>query len=130
MRQGSLADLAGYQLDDATKASTPYYVSVAVKNVGSGDVGGSPIPLYLADSETPPLLINSSSFNNSFKTCPSQALPASFAAGASASTCLVYLAPNHGTMSAISFRPLMKFAPILWTGVVEPPLPATKKKSS
>ena len=37
--QGTIADLSTYVLDDRTKASTPYYVQVEVKNVGDGDVG-------------------------------------------------------------------------------------------
>lgn len=131
--QGTIADLSSYQLDDRTKASTPYYVQVAVKNLGNGDVGNTPVPLYLADNESPPLLINPSTFNNTFTKCPSRPLPASFPPNATTTGCLVYLVPNHGTMTAVSFRPLMAFEPIVWTGTVTPPptpKAKTKKKAS
>jgi hypothetical protein len=72
--QGTIADLASYSLDSRTKASTPYYVKVSVKNVGTGDVGRSPIPLLLVDNRN--TLLQPSKFENApFKKCPSLALP-------------------------------------------------------
>jgi hypothetical protein len=126
--QGSIADLSGYSLEERTRASTPYYVRVKVKNVGNGDVGRMPIPLYLVDNRTPKTLIIASSFTNSFTKCPSTPLPTTFAPQAEQSTCLVYLAPDHGTMTGVSFRGAdQKGDPILWTGAAIVP---TKKKAS
>jgi hypothetical protein len=120
-----LADFAGYVLDDRTRASTPYYVHVKVANVGTGDAGGTDVPLWAVDQDD--TLIHSSTFTNAFKRCPSTALPASFAPHATTTTCLVYLLPNHGTMTSASFRPLQAFAPIVWTGTVQTE-PAPVKK--
>ncbi len=117
-RQGKITDLSGYVLDERTSASTPYYVRVSVKNVGDGDVGQTPVPLWAVDATN--TLIQASSFTNSFAPCPSTALPATFPPNATADTCLVYLAPDHGTLTAVSFRPLQAFAPIVWTGEVTP----------
>ena len=129
VKQGTIADFSNYVLDDATKASTPYYVRVSVKNVGDGDVGQTPIPLLAVDGSN--TLIQASSFTNAFPSCPSKALPASFAPAASTTTCLVYLVPDHGELTGVSFRPLQAFAPILWTGTIDPPpTPAKKKKAS
>lgn len=128
-QQGSIADLSSYVLDDRTKASTPYYVHVAVKNVGDGDVGQTPIPLWAVDNTN--TLIQASSFTNAFTTCPSTALPTTFAPNATLTACLVYLVPNHGTLTGLSFRPLQAFAPIVWKGTVTPPAttaPAKKNK--
>jgi len=128
--QGTIADLSSYVLDDRTKASTPYYVNVTVKNVGDGDVGKTPIPLWAVDdSDT---LIQASSFTNAFTRCPSTALPTTFAPNATASACLVYLVPEHGKLTGLSFRPLQAVAPIVWSGTVTPPATPkkTKKKSS
>lgn len=125
--QGTIADLGSYVLDDRTKASTPYYVNVSVKNVGDGDVGQTPIPLWAVDdSDT---LIQASSFTNAYTKCPSTPLPTTFAPNATVTACLVYLVPNHGKLTGISFRPLQAVAPIVWTGTVNPPAtPAPTKK--
>jgi len=117
--QGTIADLSTYVLDDRTKASTPYYVKVSVKNVGDGDVGQTPIPLWAVDNAD--TLIQASSFTNSFTRCPSTPLPTTFAPNATLDTCLVYLVPNHGTLTGLSFRPLQAVAPIVWKGDVTPP---------
>jgi len=131
--QGSIADLGSYVLDDRTKASTPYYVDVAVKNVGDGDVGQTPIPLWAVDNAN--TLIQASSFTNSFSRCPSTPLPTTFAPNAAETTCLVFLVPDHGTLTGLSYRPLQAVAPVIWKGAVTPatpPAPAkkNKKKSS
>ena len=126
--QGTIADLSSYVLDDRTKASTPYYVNVTVKNVGDGDVGQTPIPLWAVDNAN--TLIQASSFTNSFTRCPSTPLPTSFAPNATIDACLVYLVPNHGTLTGLSFRPLQAVAPIVWNGDVTPPAtPPAKKKN-
>jgi hypothetical protein len=131
--QGSVADLSSYVLDDRTKASMPYYVDVTVTNVGDGDVGQTPIPLWAVDNAN--TLIQASSFTNSFSRCPSTPLPTTFAPNATLTTCLVFLVPDHGTLTGISFRPLQAVAPIVWTGDVTPAAAAptgqkTKKKKS
>ena len=128
VQQGSIADLGSYVLDEKTRASTPYYVSVTVKNVGTGDVGRTPIPLWAVDAND--TLIQASTFTNAFATCPSKPLPQSFAPAAETSTCLVYLIPDKGTLTGVSYRPVQAYAPILWTGTVEPPKSITKKKAS
>lgn len=123
---GSIADLANYALEERTRESTPYYVRVTVKNVGTGDLGRTPIPLYLVDNRN--TLIQPSRFTNSYTRCPSLPLPTTFGPQATLSTCLVYLAPDHGTMTGVSFRAVQEFAPILWKGTVS--VPAEKKKAS
>jgi hypothetical protein len=126
--RGSIADLSSYSLDDRTRASTVYYVRVSVKNVGTGDVGRSPIPLLLVDNRD--TLLQPSKFENApFTKCPSLPLPTAFGPNAAMSTCMVFLAPDHGTMTAMSFRPDQAQAPIVWKGVVTVPA-KTKKKAS
>lgn len=125
--KGRIADLSTYALEDQTRQSTPYYIRVSVKNVGSGDVGRTPIPLFLVDDRN--TLISASSFTNMFKKCPSAALPTTFGPQATLSTCLVYLAPDHGAMTGVSFRAVQEHAPIIWTGTVKIPVTTTKKAS-
>jgi len=129
VKQVSVDEFSAYRLEDRTKKSTPYFVKVTVKNVGEGDVGQTPIPLYLADNRTPPVLINPSTFDGvPFAKCPSPRLSASFGPGDSMDACLVYLAPDGGRISAMSFRAIQEFAPILWDGEVAIATTAQKSK--
>lgn len=127
--QGSIADLSGYTLDERTRASTPYYVRFTVKNIGDGDVGRTTIPLYLVDKGPPETLsVRASSFNNTFAKCPSAPFPTTFAPQAQLSTCLVYLVPDHGSMSGVSYRDAdSEGDPIVWTGAVTPAKAPAKK---
>jgi hypothetical protein len=129
--KGSIADFSSYVLDDRTKASTPYYVQVSVANVGNGDVGQTPIPLWAVDTAN--TLIQPSSFANSFSRCPSLPLPTTFAPSAVLTTCLVYLVPAGGSLTGVSYRPLQAYAPIVWTGALTvpatPTATPTKKKA-
>jgi hypothetical protein len=121
--------LSAWQLTDAQQKSTPYFVHVTVKNVGESDLGGRRVPLYVVNEDN--LLLESTPFASSFEACPSTALPDKFGPGAAADVCLVYLAPDHGSLEAVSFRPEETFDPIYWTGEVEkyvPPKPEKKKK--
>lgn len=120
---GQISDFGAYQLDDRTRKSKPYYVRVRAKNVGTGDLSHSPIPLYAVDSRN--TLIQASSFNNTFDKCPSTPLPAGFVGGKLVGGCLVYLVPAGGTLHEMSFRPLQNFEPITWQGPITPV--ATKK---
>lgn len=125
--RGAVSDFSGFILDDYTKASTPYYVTVEVKNVGEGDVGGAPVPLWGVDAND--VLLPPTSFTTTFRTCPSLPLPKKFGPDKTFSTCLVFLAPEKGTMESVSFRPNQDFDPIVWTGDIATPKPAPKKKA-
>jgi hypothetical protein len=123
--QGRVKDFSGFILDDYTRTSTPYYVDVDVKNVGEGTVRNAAIPLWGVDAEN--TLLPPASFTTTFKRCPSEKLPKRFKPDASFSTCLVFLAPDKGTMEAVSFRPNQEFDPIRWTGDIPTPTPEPKK---
>lgn len=125
VQTGRIADLAAFQLDAATKRATPYYVSVRVENVGTGDLGGAAVPLFAVDSED--TLVQPSTFTSAFDRCPSTPLPDEFGKGKKFTGCLVYLVPDGGELTAVSFRPLQTFEPITWEGKVQPPAPAKKK---
>ena len=128
VKEGQIKDFAAYQLDKRTAASKPYYVGVKVQNVGTGDLSRAGIPLLALDSRN--TLIQSSSFNNTFEKCPSTPLPAGFVADQKTRGCLVYLVPEGGTLTALSFRPLQAFEPILWKGDIEPAKKSKKTKTA
>ncbi|WP_460842157.1 hypothetical protein [Nocardioides marmoraquaticus] len=117
--KGRVRDLSAFQLDDATRASTPYYVRVRVANAGPDDLGGAAVPLFAVDGRD--TLVQPSSFTAEFERCPSTPLPEKFVADAKATRCLVYLLPDKGTLEAVSYRPLQSFEAITWTGDVARP---------
>ncbi len=117
LRQASIKDLSAWQLSDAQKKSTPYYVDTVIENVGDSDLGGREIPLYVVNEQN--VLLEATPFASSFKPCPSTPFPQKFKPGDSGRFCLVYLAPDKGELEAVSFRPVETFNPITWTGEVE-----------
>ncbi|GAB6986360.1 hypothetical protein [Nocardioides pyridinolyticus] len=125
LEQASIDDLSAWQLSDAQKKSTPYYVDAVIENVGDTDLGGRAIPLYVVNEKN--VLLESTPFASSFKPCPSTPFPKKFQPGDSGRFCLVYLAPEKGELVAVSFRPEETFNPITWTGEVEKPEPPKEK---
>lgn len=125
-QRGRLADFAGFILDDDYKKNAAYYyVDVTVENVGEQNVGGAPVPLWGVNEKN--TLLPPVSFTTKFKPCASTPLPKKFGPGRSVDTCLVYLAPDKGTLESLSFRPDQSFDPIEWTGEVKPPKKDKKK---
>lgn len=122
----TLATLKDWILDKRSKESTPYFVHVRFANVGKPDLGGFRVPLYaeLADDD----LVAASTFESAFKPCPSTPLPAKFKRGATVRGCLLFLAPDHGKMTNVSFYPGPGFEPVTWTGKIDQPKKEKKKK--
>ena len=126
VQQARISDFAAYQLSEDAKKSSAYYVKVTAKNVGTGNLSRTGIPLYAVDSSNS--LNQQTSFNNTFAPCPSQPLPASFTAGRSVSTCLVFVLRPGQTLTKVSYRPLQAFPPITWEGTIAPPVVKKKKQ--
>lgn len=134
-RRGSIADLAGFRLDEATRATTPYYVDVSVTNVGEGTLGGTAVPLWANAGAG--MLVQSSGFTADFETCPSTPLPRGFGPEATYEGCLVFLMPSGSSLTGLTYRGSDDEAPITWLGDVETPTPTpstspspTKKKTT
>ncbi|HEX5860239.1 MAG TPA: hypothetical protein VFY58_00255 [Nocardioides sp.] len=108
------ADFEGWKLTDETRKTNPYFVHATVKNVGDVDLGGQGVPLYAVDGNNK--LIEASTFQSTFKPCSPEAFPERFRSGDKGNFCLVYLAPDRGDLTAVSFRPVEDFDPITWTG--------------
>ncbi|HEU4812144.1 MAG TPA: hypothetical protein VFT00_08375 [Nocardioides sp.] len=118
---------AGWDIDDEKKKTNPYFVRATVKNVGDSDLGGLPVPLYIVDGNN--RLVESSTFRSMFKPCPSTPLPDVFKAGDKAAVCLVFLSPDKGDLTAVSFRPTQEFDPITWTGELTSPKAEKPRKN-
>ncbi len=124
--RGRLSDLKGFDLDTPYKRQANYYfVNVVVENLGDTDLGGRDVPLNgVNDKNTllPPVV-----FQSAFPRCPSERLPKKFGTGERFKTCLVFLSPDKGALTAVSYRPVETAEPITWTGEVQLPEPARKK---
>lgn len=117
---------AGFRITDETRQTSPYFVRATVTNVGDTDLGGRRIPLYVVDGEN--RLVDYSGFGSRFRPCPSTDFPKRFAPGRTAEVCLVYLVPDKGDLTAVSFRPTQEVNPITWTGELTRPEPPAKQK--
>jgi hypothetical protein len=113
MRIGAFS---AWRLDKATRKSTPYFVHVSVRNLGKSNLGGAAVPLYLLDQRG--TLLQASRFRATFTPCPSRPLPSRFKRDDKTDVCLVYFAPDHGKLVAISFRPTEDSEAITWEGTV------------
>ena len=122
---GRLSDLEGFALDTPYKREANYYfVNVSVENLGDVDLGGRDVPLAGVNAEDrllPPVV-----FRSAFEKCPSQQLPKSFGLGATLDTCLVFLSPDHGDLSAVSTLTDGTVEAVIWTGEVQQPPPVKK----
>jgi len=116
----------GWRITPETRQKSPYFVHATVTNVGDTDLGGTPVPLYAVDGDNK--LIEASTFQSAFKPCPQGAFPRKFRNGDTGKFCMVYLAPDRGDLTAVSFRPTEDFNPIAWTGDLVKPEPPKKKK--
>jgi hypothetical protein len=114
-----ISAFSDWRLNAATQRSTPYFVHATVRNIGRSDLSGQPVPLYLLDQRN--TLLQASTFQASYAACPSRPLPAKFTRSKRTSVCLVYFAPDHGRLVAISFRPSQSFQAITWTGPLAKP---------
>jgi hypothetical protein len=110
-------DFVGWKLTPETRKTNPYFVEATVKNVGDTNLSGQSVPLYAVDGNNK--LIEASTFQSTFKPCSPESFPKPFKTGDKGKFCLVYLAPDKGDLTAVSFRPVEDFDPITWTGKLE-----------
>ena len=108
--------LQGFQLDEQAKASTPYFVTTEVGNGGETDLGGRQLPVYVVDTEG--RLVPPTGVDQGFDPCPGSVLPAIFAPGDTAKSCLIFLVPDGAELASVMFRPPEGVVPITWAGKV------------
>ncbi|HET7174222.1 MAG TPA: hypothetical protein VFI30_08125 [Nocardioidaceae bacterium] len=110
--KGRMPELRAFTLDQATRRSNVYYVTVRVQNKGHRNLVGLKPKLYGQVSKhlvVPPVV-----FGSTFRRCPDTGLPKRFTFGKSAALCLVMLAPHHGRVSAVQWRFADGSQPISW----------------
>jgi hypothetical protein len=116
----------GWDLDPSQKKSNPYFVRATITNRGTTDLGGRRVPLYIVDGRN--TLVEPNTFASAFPPCEPGAFPPRFKPGRSIDVCLVFLSPQKGDLTAVSFRPTQEFDPITWTGELQAPEPPKKPK--
>jgi len=114
----------GWDLNAQDKKSTPYFVRATVTTLGTTDLGGRPVPLYIVDGND--ALLEATPFASEFEPCSPATFPKKFGAGKTVKACMVYLARNKGDLVAVSFRPTQDYDPITWTGELKTPRPPKK----
>jgi hypothetical protein len=97
IERGTLDDFKNIKLDANQKTATPFYVKVAVKNVGKGDLSGSEPGSYIDGVDDRGQQQNEIIFFGNFDRCNS-ANPKHLRAGESYETCLTYLIPKGGSI--------------------------------
>lgn len=107
---------SGFKIPEETKQTTPYFVRGTITNTGETDLGGRRIPLYVVDGAN--RLVDYSGFGSAFEPCSSTDFPEPFAPQQTLEFCQVYLVPDKGELTAVSFRPTQEVNPITWTGEV------------
>jgi len=119
LQDADFNDFVGWKLTSDTRKTNPYFVEATVKNVGDTNLGGEGVPLYAVDGNNK--LIEASTFQSTFKPCSPESFPKPFKRNDKGKFCLVYLAPDKGDLTAVSFRPVEEFDPITWTGKLQKP---------
>jgi hypothetical protein len=111
--KGKIADLERFDLNDKAKESTVYYVHTVVKNLGPEPLSGKQVTLYgkVSEDEVVPPVI----FESTFPLCDYEPLPKKFTQGKVAKGCQVMLAPKHGKITEVQWRPVDNSEPISWT---------------
>ncbi len=126
-RLGSTKDLKGFDLDtDYKKNANYYYVNVTIENLDDDDLGGRDLLLNgVNDQETllPPVV-----FQSAFNKCQGKPLPKVFGQGQKFATCLVFLSPDQGPLTAVSTVTDGSSQPVTWVGDIATPEPPKKKK--
>ena len=109
----------GWQLDETTRKSTPYFVHATIKNVGESDVGGRDVPLVRRRRDRHPDPGVRPSRPSSSRAPATECSPRPSVPSGTKDICLVYLVPDGGELTAVSFRPSQDFDPITWTGPIK-----------
>ncbi len=111
--KGKIEDFKFFTLDAESKQSSPFYVSVTVKNEGPAGLGGAALPIYAHDSSN--TIFPPNELVGNFPPCPTPALPATFLPGASAKLCLVYLVPKGKALQSVDLQTGSAKDAITWT---------------
>ena len=104
IEKGSIADFKNIQLDPSQRASTPYYVKVHLRNVGSTGPSSDNPGLAFQAIDDRGQQQQSVTFIGDFPRCSDSQPPKPFSNGKSYSTCLTYLLPGGGSINEVHWN--------------------------
>ncbi len=98
--KGSQADLDGVELEKAEQGQTPYYVSLRIQNVGSGDAAAEenqPAASFQATDDRGQQG-QELTVLGTFRPCPNVTQPKHFTHGVTYQTCVIYMVGGGGSI--------------------------------
>jgi hypothetical protein len=103
--KGSIADFKNVDLKPDERNSTPYYVTVRMKALGSTPPTGTDDPdIVFQAIDDRGQEQSSITFLGSFDRCEDKTAPKPFASGKSYESCLAYLMPGGGSIQAVQWN--------------------------
>lgn len=119
IEEGSIDDFKNVSLDEAQKASTPYYVTVRIENTGEeiplGDTEGDP-DLKFGAVDDRGQEQSSITFIGDFERCEDTDAPKPFTQGKSYESCLAFLVGGDGSITEVRWKGSDKYIiePVVW----------------
>ena len=110
IQKGAASDLNGVELEKAQQGLTPYYVTLRVRNEGSGNAAaeeGEPTAAFTATDDRGEQG-QELTILGTYRPCESKTQPKQFTRGVTYTTCNVYLVGQGGSIVSVS-----------WTGSVD-----------
>jgi len=101
LEKGSAADLRGIQLDPSQQGSTPYFVRIQVRNLGTGDLSKSYVGSSVEGIDDRKQTQSSVTFIGDFPRCNETQAPAGFTHGKAFTTCETFLIPAGGSLAGV-----------------------------
>jgi hypothetical protein len=100
IHRGSQVELDGIELEKAEQKETPYYVTVKITNVGSGDAAaaeGDPAAALQATDDRGQQG-QELTILGKFRPCESVSVPKHFTRGVTQQTCMIYMVGSGGSI--------------------------------
>jgi hypothetical protein len=102
--EGTQADLEGFSLDDDQKEGTPWYVTTSLENRGDEITAKDPVPVVTKAEDDGGLEITRVGLLGDFDKCELVNVPDPFPAGATNTSCQVFLVPKGKELARIVFE--------------------------
>jgi hypothetical protein len=126
IQKGSIADFKNVELNASERKSTPYYVTVRIKALGSAPPPGTDDPAITLEAiDDRGQQQQSITFLGTFQRCDEKTPPKPFTNGKTYESCLAYLMPGGGSIQSVRWNDGPSKAdsvtpyfdhPIIWAG--------------
>jgi hypothetical protein len=100
IKKGSQTELDGVELEKSEQGKTPYYVTLRIENIGSGDAGAEenqPASAFQATDDRGQQGQELTVLGN-FRPCPNVTQPKQFTHGVTYQTCVIYMVGGNGSI--------------------------------